>query len=159
MTPQCFVKLCWILHCSTTTLLGLAGQISKFCGPDKNFWGLFSIFRAYMHRGVAHALGKARPHGRPGRRGAGRRSGLRPYPPLGATRSFSIVAPSPRANSPSPTPSRPLSSPSIPFPPMSLPPLSLFWGYRHIISYLTVQYRQITTSKNLVLIISIVFGC
>jgi hypothetical protein len=52
-----------------------------------------------MCSGVAHTLGKARPHGRPGRRGAGRRSGLWPYPPLGATRSFSIVAPSPRANS------------------------------------------------------------
>ena len=73
----------------------------------------------YIHLGVvAHALGKARPHGRPGRRGAGRRSGLRPYPPLGAARSFSIVAPSPRANSPNPTPSRPLPSlphPSLPF--------------------------------------------
>jgi hypothetical protein len=33
----------------------------------------------YKHFGVvAHALGKARPHGRPGRRGAGRRSGIRP---------------------------------------------------------------------------------
>ena len=45
----------------------------------------------------------------PERRGAGRRSGLQPYPPLAATRSFSIVAPSreptaPRGNSPPPPP-------------------------------------------------------
>ena len=45
--------------------------------------------------GLAHALGKARPHGDPG---ADRWSGLWPYPPLGATRYFSIVAPSPGAN-------------------------------------------------------------
>ena len=98
MAPQHSIKVYCILRCSTTALLGLAGQVSKFCGPDKIFLGLFSIFRVHMQRGVAHALGKARPHGRPGRRGAGRRSGLRPYPPLGAARSFSIVAPSPRAN-------------------------------------------------------------
>ena len=46
----------------------------------------------------AHALGKARPHGRPGRRGAGRPYGFASGP-LGTACSFSIVAPSPRANS------------------------------------------------------------
>ena len=59
------------------------------------FLNLIKSFKVYIFRGIAHALGKARPHGRPGRRGAGRRSGLRPYPPLGAARSFSIVAPRP----------------------------------------------------------------
>jgi hypothetical protein len=49
-------------------------------------------------------------------------------------------------------------SSSLPFPHTSLPPLSLFMGYRHKFSYLTipyrqiifylkVRYRQITTSK------------
>jgi hypothetical protein len=38
-----------------------------------------------MHRRVAHTLGKGLPH-----RGAGRRSGLWPYPPLGATRSLEV---------------------------------------------------------------------
>ena len=65
------------------------------------FYFFMNIRLIYIHLGmVAHALGKGRPHVRPRRRGAGRRSGLRLYPPLGAVRSFSIVAPSPRANRP-----------------------------------------------------------
>ena len=48
MASQQSVKLCWILHCSTNTLLGLAGQISEFCGPDKKLLGLFSNFRVYI---------------------------------------------------------------------------------------------------------------
>ena len=62
------------------------------------FLNLVKSLNVYMYGGVAHALGKAHPHGRPGRRGAGRQSGLWPYPPLAATRTFSIVAPSPKAN-------------------------------------------------------------
>jgi hypothetical protein len=45
-----------------------------------------------------HALGKARPHGRPGLRGAGRPYGFASGP-LGTACSFSIVTPSSRANS------------------------------------------------------------
>ena len=81
------------------------------------FQNLIKSFDVYIYRGIAHALGKARPHGRPGRRGAGRRSGLRPYPPLGAARSFSIVAPRPRANSiGNPPPTLSIHPPWLPSP-------------------------------------------
>ena len=84
----------------------LCGNSCLNCSKFKFFFYFMNIRLIYIHLGVlAHALGKARPHRRPGRRGAGRRSGLRSYPPLGATRSFSTVAPSPRAISPFPAPS------------------------------------------------------
>ena len=38
------IKLCWILHYSTTGLVSLAGQLSKFCEPKRKF-GLFLILR------------------------------------------------------------------------------------------------------------------
>jgi hypothetical protein len=78
MALQRSIKLCWILHCSTTSLLGLAGQITEICGPDKNCWFYFQFFGVYMHRRVAHLPGKNHPHGRPVHRGASRRSVFSP---------------------------------------------------------------------------------
>ena len=62
------------------------------------FLNLIKKLRVYIQRGQRTHQGKLNTQGRHGCRGAGRRSGLRPYPSLGAARSFSIVAPSPRAN-------------------------------------------------------------
>ena len=52
--------------------------------PD--IWrNLFRQIRVYLKEDdwrVAHALAKAHAHARPGSRGVGRWSGLKPYPPL-----------------------------------------------------------------------------
>jgi hypothetical protein len=74
-----------------------------------------------MFDGETFELGKAHPHRQHRPSDSGRRSGLRPYPPLAASRSFSIVAPARE-----PTEARvkfPLLLPSTPNP---FPPPSLF---------------------------------
>ena len=64
-----------------------------------------TIFKEYLIVTPKNALGgdstrtRESPRSRAARaQGAGHRSGLWPYPPLGATHSFSIVTPSLRAN-------------------------------------------------------------